>query len=133
MSEELILRARIDESSAEIAVYKMLLKKLEQDRSLVQRQLNAVLDPISRLPLEISSEIFLLSLAADHITKEHPNPLPKPGAHSVLMAPMNVSNTWSAIALATLALWTAIRVDFPVPEACRGSSRFGFRGRGFDI
>jgi hypothetical protein len=106
--------------SVEIVVYKTLLKKLEQDRNLVQRQLNAVLDPISRLPLEISLEIFLLSLAADHITKEHPNPLPRPRADSVLMALMNVSNTWSAIALATPALWTVIRINFP---CARGLSR----------
>ncbi|KAJ7782205.1 hypothetical protein B0H14DRAFT_3507199 [Mycena olivaceomarginata] len=36
------------------------------------------------------------------------------------MALMNVSNTWSAIALATPALWTAIRIDFP---CARGLSR----------
>ncbi|KAJ7302104.1 hypothetical protein DFH08DRAFT_906060 [Mycena albidolilacea] len=121
MSEELILRARIDEISAEIALQKTVLKKLEQGRSLVQRQLNAVVDPVSRLPLEISSEIFLLSLAADpgpmarekRLDPSLLSSFPKAGACRVPMLLMNVCNTWSDIALATPALWTAIRIDFP--------------------
>ncbi|KAJ7896348.1 hypothetical protein B0H14DRAFT_3425704 [Mycena olivaceomarginata] len=98
---------------------KTVLKKLERDRSLVQRELNAVVDPVSRLPLEISSEIFLLSLAADHMAREKRldpilfSSFPKAGARRVPMLLMNVCNTWSAIALATPALWTAIRIDFP--------------------
>jgi hypothetical protein len=36
-----------------------MLKKLEHDKSLVQRQLNTVRDPVACLPFEISSEIFL--------------------------------------------------------------------------
>jgi hypothetical protein len=130
MCEELILRARINTISAEIVLQKTLLKKLEQDRNLVQRQLNTVVDPVSRLPLEISLEIFLLSLAADHITKKHPNPLPKPGAHRVLMLLMNVCNTWSAIAPAMPALWMAIQINFPCARGLCDTSRFGFSGRG---
>ncbi|KAJ7787108.1 hypothetical protein B0H14DRAFT_3893292 [Mycena olivaceomarginata] len=82
---------------------KELLKKLEQDRSLARRQLNAVMDPVARLPLEISSEIFLQTLG--------PSPL-KPGARHVPMLPLNFWNGWTTIALSTPTLWTAIRIDF---------------------
>ncbi|KAJ7310857.1 hypothetical protein DFH08DRAFT_974256 [Mycena albidolilacea] len=87
MSEELILHARIDEISAEIALQKTLLKNLEQDRNLVQRQLDAV-----------------LSLDPDHLTQEHPNSLHELGAHRAPMLLMNICNAWSAIALAMPAL-----------------------------
>ncbi|KAJ7310866.1 hypothetical protein DFH08DRAFT_974265 [Mycena albidolilacea] len=93
-----MLRARIDEISAEIVLQKTLLKKLEQDRNLVQRQLNVVVDPVSCLPLEMSSAISLLSLDPDHLTQEHPNPMPELGAHRVPMLLMNICNSWSATA-----------------------------------
>ncbi|KAJ6558198.1 hypothetical protein B0H19DRAFT_1235139 [Mycena capillaripes] len=62
------LRARIVKLSEEINLQKELLRKLERDKSLVQRQLNVSLDPMARLPLEISSEILLECLP----------PLPEP-------------------------------------------------------
>ncbi|KAJ6510642.1 hypothetical protein C8R45DRAFT_964723 [Mycena sanguinolenta] len=98
------LRVRIAELDTEINLQRELLKKLERDKSLAQRQLNSILDPISRLPLEISSEIFLRSLPP--FPAEH-------GAHHVPMLLLNICNTWSAIALSTPALWTAFRVDLP--------------------
>ncbi|KAJ7825546.1 hypothetical protein B0H14DRAFT_3468439 [Mycena olivaceomarginata] len=64
------LRVRIDELSREIDLQKELMTKLEKDKSLVQHRLNAVVDPVARLPLEISSQIFL------HILD--PSPVPKP-------------------------------------------------------
>ncbi|KAJ7328941.1 hypothetical protein DFH08DRAFT_1084414 [Mycena albidolilacea] len=67
-SKRLVLRPRIEELSSEILLQKELLKKLEHDKILVKRELNAVADPVARLPLELSSEIFLQSL----------DPLPKP-------------------------------------------------------
>ncbi|KAJ7896263.1 hypothetical protein B0H14DRAFT_3124970 [Mycena olivaceomarginata] len=99
------LRARIDELSSEIDVQKTVLKKLEKDKSLVQRQLNAALDPVARLPLEISSEIFLQTL--------DPSPVPEPGACHASMLLLNVCNAWTTIARSTPSLWTTIRIDFP--------------------
>ncbi|KAJ6516829.1 hypothetical protein C8R47DRAFT_1206042 [Mycena vitilis] len=55
------LRARITDISAQIAAQKKSLKKLEKDKSLVQRQLNEVLDPVARLAFDLSSDIFLRS------------------------------------------------------------------------
>ncbi|KAJ7328939.1 hypothetical protein DFH08DRAFT_940542, partial [Mycena albidolilacea] len=104
MSDAQQLRARIDELWSEIDLQKEMLKKLEQDRSLARRQLNAVMDPVACLPLEISSEIFLQTFG--------PSPL-KPGARHAPMLLLNVCNGWTTVALSTPTLWTAIRIDFP--------------------
>ncbi|KAJ7829246.1 hypothetical protein B0H13DRAFT_1916600 [Mycena leptocephala] len=87
------LRARIEKISTEIDLQKEVLKKLEHDKSLVQRQLNTALDPVARLPFEISSEIFLQSLP-DFLEL---------GARHVPMLLVNICNTWTDIALATPA------------------------------
>ncbi|KAJ7310868.1 hypothetical protein DFH08DRAFT_974267 [Mycena albidolilacea] len=121
-----MVRARIDEISAEIVLQKTLLKKLEQDRNLVQRQLNAVVDPVSPLPL---GDLSLVSRPRPSHPGA-PESLPELGAHRVPMLLMNICNTWSAIALATpalWALWAAIRIDLTC--ASRDSSRFGFAAR----
>ncbi|KAJ7827993.1 hypothetical protein B0H13DRAFT_304412 [Mycena leptocephala] len=87
------LRARIDKLSTEINMQTELLKKLQHDKSLVQRQLNAVLDPVARLPVEISSEIFLQSLPI----------LIEPDARHAAMLLLNICNSWTSIALSTPA------------------------------
>ncbi|KAJ7902857.1 hypothetical protein B0H14DRAFT_3708329 [Mycena olivaceomarginata] len=97
------LRARIGNLETEIDLQKRLLRKLEDDKRLAQRQLNAVLDPVARLPLEISSEIFVQSLA----------PFPKPGALHTPMLLLGICSAWTDIALATPALWVAIDITFP--------------------
>ncbi|KAJ7860517.1 hypothetical protein B0H13DRAFT_2355596 [Mycena leptocephala] len=78
------LRARIDKLSTEINMQTELLKKLRHEKSLVQRQLNAVLDPVARLPVEISSEIFLQSLIEPTPAMPH--------------ATLNICNSWTSIA-----------------------------------
>ncbi|KAJ7458026.1 hypothetical protein B0H11DRAFT_2062364 [Mycena galericulata] len=100
------LQARIKKISADIERQKKLLKNLEQNKCLVQRQLNAARDPVARLPLEISSEIFIQCLPS----------LPEPGAHRLPMILLNVCNAWTSIALSTPALWEAIRVVYPRAE-----------------
>ncbi|KAJ7472176.1 hypothetical protein FB451DRAFT_1036811, partial [Mycena latifolia] len=97
------LQARIDQLSADIVRQKELLKALEHNRSAAQRQLNALLDPVARLPLEISSEIFILCLPSR----------PVPGSLKMPMLLLDICNTWTAIALSTPALWSAIHVDAP--------------------
>ncbi|KAJ7484970.1 hypothetical protein B0H11DRAFT_2279258 [Mycena galericulata] len=100
------LQARIKKISVDIERQKKLLKDLEQNKCLVQRQLNAARDPVARLPLEISSEIFIQCLP----------PFPEPGAHRLPMILLNVCNAWTDIALSTPALWEAIRVVCPRAE-----------------
>ncbi|KAJ7302081.1 hypothetical protein DFH08DRAFT_906008 [Mycena albidolilacea] len=97
------LRARIEEISSEIDLQKELLRKLERDRSVAQRQLNSVVDPVARLPLEISSEIFLQYLDLFSTAEER-------GARQLLL---NICNTWTTIALSSPALWSTIEIQFP--------------------
>ncbi|KAF7361432.1 hypothetical protein MSAN_01176300 [Mycena sanguinolenta] len=103
------LRARIAKLDTEIDLQRELLKNLERDKSLVQRQLNNVLDPVARLPLEISSEIFLQCL----------RPFPDHGARNVPMLFLNICNTWTDIALSIPALWSAINIAFPCPSGLK--------------
>jgi hypothetical protein len=96
------LQARIVKISADIDLQKKVLEQLVKDKSAVQRQLNAVQDPVARLPLEISSKIFLECI-----------PLPPiPGARFAPMLLLNVCHSWTNIALSTGALWAAICIEF---------------------
>ncbi|KAF8198281.1 hypothetical protein K438DRAFT_1967023 [Mycena galopus ATCC 62051] len=101
------LRARIVELDKEIDLQEELLTKLERDRSLVKRQLNEVADPMIRLPLEISSEIFLRTLSP-MVSLKKPSP-------EVLLL-VSICSTWTAIALAISALWTTVDIDFDGPD-----------------
>ncbi|KAJ7682326.1 hypothetical protein DFH06DRAFT_292533 [Mycena polygramma] len=107
------LRACIEALSSRINLQKELLKNLERDKSLVQRQLNAALDPVARLPLEISSEIFLQTLPLS----EEPNP-----RHAPILL-LRVCSAWNTIAISTPALWVTIRAVFP----CTGRSEAGLQ------
>ncbi|KAF8155304.1 hypothetical protein K438DRAFT_1987022 [Mycena galopus ATCC 62051] len=98
------LRARIVKLDMEIELQKSLLAKLEHDKKLLNRQLNVLVDPVARLPLEISSEIFLQCLR---------DPFPKPGAREAPMLLLDICSNWTAIALSTPALWMAVQIDFP--------------------
>ncbi|KAJ7029989.1 hypothetical protein C8F04DRAFT_1114951 [Mycena alexandri] len=103
------LEARIDEISADIVVQREL-KQLVHSKSAVQRQLNSLRDPVARLPLEISSEIFLWCL---------PDHSPRPGASIAPMLLLNICQTWTQIALSNSVLWTSITLDFPAAEILR--------------
>ncbi|KAJ7641564.1 hypothetical protein FB45DRAFT_1022304 [Roridomyces roridus] len=99
------LEARIEEISSEVDRQKEILGKLERDKSLLQRQLNAIRDPITRLPLEISSEIFFKCLPDR----------PTPDGRSIPTRLLGVCNTWTNIALSNPGLWSRIHVCFPCP------------------
>ncbi|KAJ7464803.1 hypothetical protein B0H11DRAFT_2051473, partial [Mycena galericulata] len=100
------LEAQIEKISADIAGQKKTLADLEKSKSLVQRQLNAIRDPVARLPLEISSEIFLQCLP----------PSSEPWAYHAPMLFLNICNTWTDIALSVPALWATIRIVLPRAE-----------------
>ncbi|KAJ7453639.1 hypothetical protein B0H11DRAFT_1740939, partial [Mycena galericulata] len=89
------LETRLAKISADIELQKAVLKNLEHSKILVRRQLNSVRDPVARLPLEISSEIFIQCL----------RPFPVPRARHAPMLFLNVCNAWTDIALSTPALW----------------------------
>ncbi|KAJ7641653.1 hypothetical protein FB45DRAFT_900717 [Roridomyces roridus] len=66
----------------------------------------APLDPIAKLPLEISSQIFA-----------HCVPLrPTPGAQHVPMLFLQMCKAWTVIALSTPQLWSSVHVVFPRPK-----------------
>ncbi|KAJ7016285.1 hypothetical protein C8F04DRAFT_1163187 [Mycena alexandri] len=100
------LEALVGKLSADIELQKDVLKQLERSKSAAQRQLNATRDPLTCLPLEISSEIFFQCLP--------PGPLhPRPGARTPPLLLLNICNSWTDIALYTPALWSSIYLDFP--------------------
>ncbi|KAJ6515121.1 hypothetical protein C8R47DRAFT_503998 [Mycena vitilis] len=96
------LQTRIEKFSADIELQKDVLKQLEINKSATQRQLNAIRDPVVRLPVEITSNIFLECLPEHRI----------PNSRAAPMLLLNVCNAWTDIALATPALWASIRLDF---------------------
>ncbi|KAJ7133418.1 hypothetical protein C8R44DRAFT_23551 [Mycena epipterygia] len=97
------LRTRLEALSSAISRQKEVLNALEEARSAVRRELNAILDPMARLPLEISSDIFTRCLPT----------IPRPNPSSAPLVLLNICYAWSSIALSTPSLWSAIRVDFP--------------------
>ncbi|KAK6977908.1 F-box domain-containing protein [Favolaschia claudopus] len=96
------LHAKIADLDAEIGQQRELLQKLERAKSRLQCQINSVQDPLARLPLELSSQIFLRTLDV----------APQPGAAHGPMLLLNICNSWSEIALAEPALWANIRITF---------------------
>ncbi|KAJ7727243.1 hypothetical protein B0H16DRAFT_1894538 [Mycena metata] len=103
------LEARIAQISSDIALQQEVLKNLERKKSADQRQLNAIRDPVARLPLEISSEIFLGCLTSQR----------KPGAHVAPLLFLNICNAWTDIALSTPAMWDTIELYFPGADCLR--------------
>ncbi|KAJ7666911.1 hypothetical protein DFH06DRAFT_1295045 [Mycena polygramma] len=99
------LRARIAELATAIDLQKELSKTLERDKALAQRELNAALDPVARLPLEISSEIFLQSLPSFAERK--------PTVQDAPMLFLRICHAWRNIALLTSELWSGIQITFP--------------------
>ncbi|KAJ7269535.1 hypothetical protein C8J57DRAFT_1716624 [Mycena rebaudengoi] len=106
-----LLRARVANVSSTIVSQKKALEDLdrvvndlETTKSDLQRQLNTLLDPLARLPLEISSEIFLLCLPEDCRC---------PNTSHAPMLLLNICGIWRDIALSTPSLWSALHVEFP--------------------
>ncbi|KAF7336750.1 F-box domain-containing protein [Mycena venus] len=96
------LESHIAKLSADIDTQKEVLRQLEIQKSAAQRQLNAIHDPVARLPLEISSEIFIRCIPSER-------PGPEPRVAPVLL--LNICNAWTDIALSTPALWAAVHLD----------------------
>ncbi|KAJ6525106.1 hypothetical protein DFH09DRAFT_936997, partial [Mycena vulgaris] len=89
------LELRIDKLSADIIQQKEVLKQLESSKSAAQRQLNAIRDPVARLPLEISSDILIQCLPVR----------PGPNTSDAPLLFLNICNAWTDITLSTPALW----------------------------
>ncbi|KAJ7645956.1 hypothetical protein DFH06DRAFT_580636 [Mycena polygramma] len=100
------LLTQIEELSSAIDVQKQVLKKLNAKRIDAWRNLNALRDPISRLPLELSSEIFVCCLPD--------SPRPDFGNTVTPTLLLGVCHRWSSIAISTPSLWNTIYSDCPL-------------------
>jgi hypothetical protein len=97
MSSPTQLLERIEELSSAIDAQKHILEDLETSRSNARRNLNAIRDPMARLPLKMSSEIFIRCLPAN----------PGPDSANAPMIFLSICHLWSDIAFATPSLWSA--------------------------
>ncbi|KAJ6487239.1 hypothetical protein C8R47DRAFT_1320828 [Mycena vitilis] len=99
-----ILRRKIEEVNAAIKL-RDERPTLEQVRSRFQGYLNGELDPMTRLPLELSSDILLRCLPAACS--------PIPDSDAAPMVFLKICRSWTKIALSQPALWTGIEIQFP--------------------
>ncbi|KAJ6530933.1 hypothetical protein DFH09DRAFT_1409603 [Mycena vulgaris] len=113
------LCARLEELAAAIETQQEVLKSLENTRTAVRRQLNGLRDPVARLPLEISSEIFIDCLLN---STDHPSPTIAP------LLLLNICNSWANIALSTTALWANLTLDIPTDTSETAQHRELFSG-----
>ncbi|KAJ7148510.1 hypothetical protein C8R43DRAFT_1236898 [Mycena crocata] len=97
------LQKRIEELSSAISLQREVLLELEKAKSGIQGRLNAILDPVTRLPLELSSDIFLRCLPDEPVSNQEAAP----------MLLLSVCHSWSDIALSTPLLWATICVHTP--------------------
>ncbi|KAJ7649832.1 hypothetical protein FB45DRAFT_4438 [Roridomyces roridus] len=97
------LESRLAQVSIDIERQKEVLKGLEYDKSLIQRQLNSLRDPVARLPLELSSDIFLRCLGRK----------PQVGERYLPVLLLNICTAWTNIAVSVPALWHRIEIRFP--------------------
>ncbi|KAJ7245363.1 hypothetical protein B0H12DRAFT_1127628 [Mycena haematopus] len=95
------LRTQIDELTSAIDTHKRVLRDLENQRSKVQSDLNSRVDPMARLPFEITSDIFLYCVSTT----------PRPDSSTAPMIFLNICQLWRTIALSTPFLWAGICMD----------------------
>ncbi|KAJ7445103.1 hypothetical protein FB451DRAFT_1055800, partial [Mycena latifolia] len=93
------LHARLAELDTAIEAQKKVLADLETTRIVVRRQLNGLCDPITQLPLEISSEIFI------HCLPTLPTGYCCPDALDAPLLLLHICHSWTNIAISTTALW----------------------------
>ncbi|KAJ7133355.1 hypothetical protein C8R44DRAFT_899814 [Mycena epipterygia] len=98
------LCAQLEELGSAIQTQKAVLEDLERSKVDVLRQLNHLRDPITRLPPEITSEIFLQCLPV-HNECHHPSRAP--------LILLSICSSWTDRALSTGALWTELALKVP--------------------
>ncbi|KAJ6487223.1 hypothetical protein C8R47DRAFT_518379 [Mycena vitilis] len=119
-----LLRARIDELSSDIKHHEEILQNLRKLKSDAQRELNAMLDPMARLPLEIFSEILALCVPT----------LPRPSRAAAPLTSLRVSRAWKTAALSSAPLWASLLIRSPwSDELPGGADRWLSRARGLPL
>ncbi|KAK6966827.1 hypothetical protein R3P38DRAFT_3152153 [Favolaschia claudopus] len=97
------LRGELRDLSSAIEIQIQVLRDLRKQQSDVRKRLNAVLDPMALLPLELQSEIFVRCVSDDLDCIMDPKNFP--------LAFLLVSRLWRDIALSTPRLWTRLRIN----------------------
>ncbi|KAF8215116.1 hypothetical protein K438DRAFT_770648 [Mycena galopus ATCC 62051] len=105
MSHITELRKRIEDLSSAIERQQQILINLEISRSDARRELNAISDPMARLPVELSSIIF------EYCLPDTPR-YPLPDSRNAPLLLLGVCRLWDEIALATPSLWAAVHYKF---------------------
>ncbi|KAJ6544545.1 hypothetical protein DFH09DRAFT_1321751 [Mycena vulgaris] len=98
MTSVAALHTRIEEIS-------LAIRDLEQAKRDAQSDLNNILDPMARLPLEISSDIFMRCLPDK----------PIPNVDDAPLVFLKICRSWNKIAISTPSLWTVIHIEAPFP------------------
>ncbi|KAJ7633374.1 hypothetical protein DFH06DRAFT_1437942 [Mycena polygramma] len=99
-------RARLSYLEAQIVLLEMSLSALRSEKMEVQERLDSYKYPVLTLPSEMVSEIFVAFLPA------YPRCPPLRGTSSPTLL-TQICREWREIALATPALWRAIRLSLP--------------------
>ncbi|KAJ7781698.1 hypothetical protein DFH07DRAFT_791220 [Mycena maculata] len=107
MSTACDLRRVVAEADCEIAHYESILVKIREKRRNAQLQLDSIVFPISSLPPEITSEIFILCLPTSSLDRQWNSV----NAHEAPMVLSHVCRTWRAIAISTPTLWAQIDLE----------------------
>jgi hypothetical protein len=98
------LHVRLAEVDSELEKLTEALKTLQRSKSSIQRQLNDLHDPMARMPLEISSEIFTYCLPPEEEYPDLTDPL----------LFLQICTLWTEIALSTPRLWSNLSVEIPL-------------------
>ncbi|KAK7028655.1 hypothetical protein R3P38DRAFT_2937694 [Favolaschia claudopus] len=95
-------------TETDIQTQKEVLLALERWRSNIQRRLNDLRDPIARIPVEISAEIF---------THYAPNYGTEYASVAKPLLLLSICSRWTEIAVATPRLWANLDLQIP-REVC---------------
>lgn len=98
------LHARLADLISDIGTHKEVPETLLRARSAIQRQLNDLHDPMARLPLEVSSDVFIHCIPPPDVYTE-------PSGFLVLLS---ICTAWTDIALSTSRLWTNLAFRIPL-------------------
>ncbi|KAJ7983028.1 hypothetical protein DFH06DRAFT_1466960 [Mycena polygramma] len=97
------LRTRRYDLAIALKHHRKVIRDMEKETREVDSQLNALLDPIARLPVELSSDIFLRCLPST----------PSSDSDTAPLLLVQICHSWRVIAHSTPALWAAISIESP--------------------
>ncbi|KAF5340894.1 hypothetical protein D9758_012192 [Tetrapyrgos nigripes] len=112
-SDAITVQSSLAQVDTEIQIHKAHLNHLMRERDEVLSDLDAqraMLSPLSRLPLEILSTIFINCLPEEEYLNPHPKDAP--------LLLLQVSRGWRDLALSMSSLWSSISVRAGEDRCC---------------